>query len=104
HSVSGQDSLRLVPVHLPEILQSPMRQFSGMILSGGMIYLLPENRNDKPDSDGIYALPLADVSKALSDTSFRIPEERVIKYDFEGIGFVHDLPGYEGLEALEIVD
>lgn len=99
----GQDSLRMVPVHLPEQLQSPMRQFSGMSLCGGILYLLPENRNDKPESDGIYSLMLSDISAALADTAFRIPADGVTKYDFDGIGFVHELPGYEGLEGLEIV-
>ncbi len=99
----GADTVRVAPVKLPPVLQSPLRQFSGMALHDRVLYLLPENRTDKPGSDGIYSLPLAEILAVLADTSRSPDEQAVRKYDLEGMDYVFSLPGYEGLEALDIL-
>jgi hypothetical protein len=99
----GSDTLKVLPLKMPEVLRSAARQFSGMALRGGMIYLLPENRKDKPGADGVYSIQADEVSRVIRDTSKVMDAKYVRKYELGGAGFLHDLPGYEGLEALDIV-
>ncbi len=99
----ASDSLKVVPLKLPDVLRSPARQFSGMALQGDVVYLLSENRKDKSGADGLYSLPLEEVRRVLRDTALVISEQSIRKFDLEGVSFLQNLPGYEGLEALDIV-
>lgn len=92
----------IIPISLPEEIQNPDHEFSGLYISGKKLFLLPENR-DK-GAGKLFALNLSDLDCQLSDSSFRLPFETIYMKNLEQMKDKMKAEGnaYEGMEAILI--
>ena len=98
--------LKALPIPLTKELADPNKQFSGLFISSGQLWLLPECRLNDGHEAVLYKIPLTSLDSALIQTVDSIGGNKIpvkgldyLQHKMERLG-----QGYEGLEAMVIND
>jgi hypothetical protein len=105
-STTAQNKWKAIPIPLPPELSDPNKQFSGLYIYNGSLYLLPECRLQDKQEAVIYAIPLKELESTLHENHQPLS---CTKYPIIGLQQLADKmkttgEQYEGLEAIVISD
>jgi hypothetical protein len=98
----GVTTLQVTTIPLPKELSDPDKQFSGLFIYSGQLWLLPECRLQENQEAALYVIPLQSLDDLINNKATNIDFKKI---PVEGLSYMRSkmqLHGqqYEGLEAL----
>lgn len=104
-SLFAQDiQFKVHNIILPQEIQNPNYEFSGLYISGEKLFLLPENRMGKGIKENLFTVRLSDLEHQLKDSTFPLPFNRIQIQNLNLLQEKINANGqyYEGFEAILI--
>lgn len=91
-------------VTLPDEIQNPDHEFSGLYISGEKLFLLPENRFDNKEQYKLFTIQLSDLEQQIKDSAYQLPYNRIQIQNLNLMQEKINAAGqiYEGFEAILI--
>jgi hypothetical protein len=98
------NALQVLPIPLPRELADPEKQFSGLFIASGQLWLLPECRLQENHEAVLFTIPLSSLDELTDNKNTSISFRKIPMAGLAYLKNKMEIQGqkYEGLEAMVI--